>query len=125
MCSEIVSPIDFDAEGFRLTSQEIHVGTPIQKCEEINARLLESSDKEGGYAKDLLDNLIYRYEEPNGMNRWDSPLFTVAFDDATPPFEDIWAAVIGTEGKTKTVKPNQATVMVCIFFGPRPTKRRC
>ena len=100
------------SNGQRLTSLEIHVGTPIQKCEEINARLLETNDAEGGYAKDLLDNLVYRYEEPNGMNRWDNPLFTVPFDDATPPFEDIWAAVIGTEGKTKTVRPNQATVMV-------------
>lgn len=87
--------------------------------------MLASDDTEGGYAKDLLDNLIYRYEEPNGMNRWDSPLFTVAFDDATPPFEDIWAAVIGTEGKTKTVKPNQATVMVCTLLQPEQTKDRC
>ena len=86
--------------------------------------MLESNDTEGGYAKDLLDNLIYRYEEPNDMHRWDSPLFTVAHDDATPPFEDIWAAVIGTEGKTKTVKPNQATVMVWIVLGSRSTNRR-
>lgn len=80
--------------------------------------MLESNDNEGGYAKDLLDNLVYRYEEPNGMNRWDSPLFTVPFDDATPPFEDIWAAVIGTEGKTKTVKQSRAIAMVRTFFRP-------
>lgn len=46
------------------------------------------------------------------MTRWDSPLFTVPFADEMPPFEDIWEAMIGSEGKAKLVKPNQATVMV-------------
>ena len=46
------------------------------------------------------------------MTRWDSPLFTVTFDDEAPPHELIWEAMIGSEGKTKTVKPNLATVTV-------------
>lgn len=46
------------------------------------------------------------------MTRWDSPLFTVPYDDATPPCEEIWNALIGTEGEPKKVKPNQATVIV-------------
>ena len=46
------------------------------------------------------------------MNRWDSPLFTVPFDDESPPCEAIWDAIIGSEGKMKTVKPNLATVTV-------------
>lgn len=46
------------------------------------------------------------------MTRWDSPLFTVPYEDEMPPFEDIWEAMIGSEGKAKLVKPNQATVMV-------------
>ena len=46
------------------------------------------------------------------MTRWDSPLFTVPFDDATPPSEEIWEAMIGSDGKLKIVKPNQATVLV-------------
>lgn len=46
------------------------------------------------------------------MTRWDSPLFTVPYEDEKPPFEDIWEAMIGSEGKAKLVKPNQATVMV-------------
>lgn len=46
------------------------------------------------------------------MTRWDSPLFTVPYEDEMPPFEDIWEAMIGSEGKAKVVKPNQATVMV-------------
>lgn len=44
------------------------------------------------------------------MNRWDSPLFTVAVDDETPPFEKIWDAVVGSNGQVRTVKPNVATV---------------
>lgn len=47
------------------------------------------------------------------MTRWDSPLFTVPYDDEKPPFNDIWEVLVGSEGKMKTVKPNQATVTVC------------
>lgn len=93
-------------------SLEVHVGTPVDTCREINTRLLENDSKEGGYAVDIFDNLIYRYEEPNGMTRWDSPLFTVPYDDEGPPCQDIWDAMIGSEGKAKTVKPNLATMMV-------------
>ena len=93
-------------------SLEVHVGTPVDKCREINTRILESDGEEGGYAVDVFDNLVYRYEEPNGMTRWDSPLFTVPYDDEAPLCQDIWDAVIGSEGKAKTVKPHLATVMV-------------
>ena len=106
-----------------LTILEIHVGTPIEKCREMNTKLLEDPDNEGGYVQETFENLVYRYEEPNGMTRWDSPLFTVPYDDETPPFEAIWEAMIGSDGKAKIVKPNSATVMVwCqwyeIDFGP-------
>ncbi|KAI4244017.1 MAG: hypothetical protein L6R42_010592, partial [Xanthoria sp. 1 TBL-2021] len=85
--------------------------TPIDKCKEINTGLLSNPDREGGYANDIFENLVYRYEEPNGMTRWDSPLFTVPYDDSAPPYETIWTALIGTEGELKKVKPNLATVM--------------
>lgn len=74
--------------------------------------LLADTENDGGYAKDIFDNLVFRYEEPNGMNRWDSPLFTVPYDDKFPPFEDIWEAMVGAEGHVKTVKPHQATILV-------------
>ena len=93
-------------------SLEVHVGTPIEKCREMNKENLGSDNKENGYALDIFDNLVYRYEEPNGMTRWDSPLFTVPYDDEAPPYLAIWDAIIGSEGKVKTVKPNLATVMV-------------
>lgn len=96
----------------RLTPTQVHVGTPPEKCKDINSELLADEDQDGGYSTDIFDNLMFRYEEPNGMTRWDSPLFTVPYDDAKPPFEEIWNALIGTEGELKKVKPNQATVMV-------------
>lgn len=99
-----------------LTSLEVHVGTPIEECQEINGRLLADANQDGGYAEDIFENLVYRYEEPNGMTRWDSPLFTVPSDDETPPFDAIWEALIGSDGSTKTIKPHQATVMVCTRF---------
>ena len=93
-------------------SLEVHVGTPIGTCREINTKALQSDCKESGYAVDIFDNLVYRYEEPNGMTRWDSPLFTIPYDDEDPPCQDIWDAMVGSEGKAKAVKPNLATVMV-------------
>jgi protein KTI12 len=63
---------------------------------------------------------VFRYEEPNGMTRWDSPLFTVVYDDDTPPFEQIWEAMIGSDGQRKIVKPNAATVLVCYCLNIAP-----
>lgn len=65
------------------------------------------------------------------MTRWDSPLFTVLYDDETPPFEQIWDAMVGSDGKAKVVRPNQATVLVCcensrlswIYFDTRTDPR--
>ena len=95
---------------------QVHIGTPIDKSREINQRLLEDCQVDGGYASDVFDNLVYRYEEPNGMARWDSPLFTVLYDDEAPPFSQIWDALIGAEGETKIVQPNQATISVSRNF---------
>ena len=81
----------------------------------MNETLLAEEKKDGGYAPDVFENLVFRYEEPNGMARWDSPLFTVLFEDEAPPFEKIWDAMIGDEGKGKIVKPNLATVTVSAF----------
>ena len=58
------------------------------------------------------------------MTRWDSPLFTVPYDDKAPPCQDIWNAMVGSEGEVKTVKPNLATVMVEFQFPNRYNKRK-
>lgn len=89
----------------------MHIGLPAEKCREINKKLLADPDQDGGYEEEDFENLIFRYEEPNGMARWDSPLFTVVEDDATPPFDQIWEALVGSDGKSKVVRPNQATVL--------------
>lgn len=102
-------------EGQEANKKEVHVGTPIPQCRDINTRLLEDPEQDGGYEPDVFENLVYRYEEPNGMTRWDSPLFTVPYDDEEPPFAAIWEFMIGAEGKTKVVKPNAATALVCIL----------
>ncbi|KAK1971870.1 RNA polymerase II elongator complex subunit [Colletotrichum sublineola] len=72
----------------------------------------EEEEEEEPYEPDNWENLVFRYEEPNPMTRWDSPLFTLIWDDddaqAARVFDDVWDAVAGT-GR-KAVKPNQATV---------------
>ncbi|PSN66288.1 chromatin associated protein KTI12 [Corynespora cassiicola Philippines] len=87
------------------------VSTPIEKCREINKKLLADKDHDGGYEEEDFENLIFRYEEPNGMTRWDSPLFIVADGDEAPPCEQIWDAMVGSDGKAKVVRPNAATVL--------------
>ena len=106
---------------------QIHVGTSVDRCRKINNEALASKvscdpdqripnhGSSEGYDEDIFDNLVYRYEEPNGMNRWDSPLFTVLHDDEHPPYEQIWNALVETDGQTKVVRPNQATVLVRVI----------
>ena len=102
-----------------LTGPEVHIGTPADKCREINKKLLEDTESGSGYEDEDFENLIFRYEEPNGMSRWDSPLFTVLDEDETPPFDQIWEALVGSDGKAKVVRPNQATVLVSSWEGAR------
>ncbi|KAF2169897.1 hypothetical protein M409DRAFT_20311 [Zasmidium cellare ATCC 36951] len=95
-----------EAKAVQTPSCVVHVGTPASKCRELNA------SSPHPYAEDVFENLLFRYEEPNGMNRWDAPLFTIPFEDAEPPSEDIWEAMVGSEGsKPKVVRPNAATVL--------------
>ncbi|KLJ06720.1 hypothetical protein EMPG_17782 [Blastomyces silverae] len=62
---------------------------------EADMEALTISDDEEPYPSELLQNLIFRYEEPTTHSRWDKPLFTVPWCDATPPAEDIWTALTG------------------------------
>ncbi|KAH3913714.1 hypothetical protein HBI56_080000 [Parastagonospora nodorum] len=100
-----------EAKALQTPSCVLHVGTPPDRCRENNKKLLADKDTDGGYDEEDFENLIFRYEEPNGMTRWDSPLFIVVEEDATPPCEQIWEAMVGSDGKMKTVKPNMATVL--------------
>jgi protein KTI12 len=57
------------------------------------------------YPDQIFSELLLRYEEPNAGTRWDSPLFTVIYDDANLPIDDIWAAITNTK-----TKPNLSTM---------------
>ncbi|KAF4554954.1 Chromatin associated protein KTI12-like protein [Elsinoe fawcettii] len=83
--------------------------TPPSVCSSLNTLALGSNT--GGYPPTQFDNLVYRHEEPNGLNRWDSPLFVVPHDDTDPPYDAIWDALIGSDGQRKIVRPHQATVL--------------
>ncbi|RAR00942.1 chromatin associated protein kti12 [Stemphylium lycopersici] len=100
-----------EAKALQTPSCVLHVGTAPDRCRENNKKLLADTEKDGGYDEDVFENLIFRYEEPNGMTRWDSPLFIVVEEDETPPCDQIWDAMVGSDGKMKTVRPNLATVL--------------
>jgi protein KTI12 len=72
----------------------------------------ELEDEEEPYEPSNWENLVFRYEEPNPMTRWDSPLFTLVWEDdeaqTRAVFDKIWDAIAG-DGR-KVVKPNQSTV---------------
>lgn len=102
-----------EAKALRTPSCVLQIATPVEKCRELNERALNTTEggKEG-YERDIFENLVFRYEEPNGMARWDSPLFAVAWEDEKPPVEAIWEAVVGRDGKAaRGVRPNAATVL--------------
>jgi protein KTI12 len=69
------------------------------------------SDTTEAYAPANWENLVFRHEEPNPMTRWDSPLFTVIWEDDEEQlkrtFDSLWEAIAG-DGR-KVIKPNQAT----------------
>nr|POE49251.1 protein kti12 [Quercus suber] len=98
-----------EAKAMQTPSCVVHIGTTADKCRELNAQNLANG--KGAYESEVFENLVFRYEEPNGMTRWDSPLFVVPFEDAQPPCAEIWEAMIGSDGKAKVVRPNAATVL--------------
>lgn len=103
----VVCPNRYYSRAEMLTMPELHVGSPVEKCREVNNNRPTNEQ----HSDDVFENLVFRYEEPNGMNRWDRPLFIVVPEDETPPFDQIWDAIIGSDGKTKVIRPNAATVL--------------
>ncbi|KAG2419606.1 hypothetical protein HFD88_004402 [Aspergillus terreus] len=98
-----------EAKALGTTCCVVHVGTPVDQCVANNEARLRRQDAadtnnadttaknqdEDPYPPDLLNNLIFRYEEPSTASRWDKPLFTVPWSDAAPPVADIWTALTG------------------------------
>lgn len=118
-----------EAKNLSTASCVVHVGVPVDKCREVNSsrlqrrqsdsRCSDEPQKIDGYGEDdpysgeVFEELAMRFEEPNPMARWDSPLFTVPWDDADPPCEQLWQELvesIGKDGRKRVVKPNLATV---------------
>ncbi|KAG4302624.1 hypothetical protein PCANB_001164 [Pneumocystis canis] len=80
----------------------IHCGTPIDLSREWNR-----SRGSSGYPENIFEELIIRYEEPNSMVRWDSPLFTIIYSDTSCPVDQIWDII----SSTKIILPNASTVI--------------
>lgn len=76
------------------------------------------------YTPSNWQNLVFRYEEPNAMARWDSPLFVVTWTDtaaeAERTYAAIWDAVAGAGAAARPVRPNQATQQRGGVFGSGP-----
>lgn len=90
---------------------EEKTGEEAEDKDEVGVEVGEQDTAEP-YEPENWENLVFRYEEPNPMTRWDSPLFALVWDDgedrARDVYDSIWDTLAG-EGK-KVVKPNQATV---------------
>ncbi|KAI1261878.1 chromatin associated protein KTI12 [Xylariaceae sp. FL1019] len=116
-----------EAKAMRTPSCILQVGCSKDKSREVNEARLRSEpdtapdrretgddgdDAEAAYEPANWENLVFRYEEPNPMTRWDSPLFTLIWDDgddhARQVFDSLWEAIAGET--RKVIKPNQATV---------------
>ncbi|RYO87823.1 hypothetical protein DL762_004009 [Monosporascus cannonballus] len=115
-----------EAKAVRTPSCVLQVGCSKEKSREVNEERLarrpekeegsatadDNTDEEGAYAPENWENLVFRYEEPNAMTRWDSPLFTLIWEDGEEQtkrvFDSLWEAIAGEA--RKQVKPNQATV---------------
>ncbi|KAL2913351.1 kti12, chromatin associated [Polyrhizophydium stewartii] len=67
----------------------------------------------GVFEPELLDNLCSRFEEPDGRNRWDAPLFTVISEDASlaDPASPISQQIVDAVLLKKPPAPNLSTVV--------------
>nr|CAG8450803.1 11875_t:CDS:2 [Entrophospora candida]CAG8528939.1 2023_t:CDS:2 [Entrophospora candida] len=84
----------------------VHCGTPVELARKWN------SNRENGYNSTLFEELVSRFEEPDDRNRWDSPLFTILFDDTNLPFDELWNSLILKKPKPpnlSTIKPISET----------------
>lgn len=55
----------------------VHVHAPPQVCKFWNNKRRQQEGSEASYDDATLDDLLMRFEEPNAMTRWDSPLIIV------------------------------------------------
>lgn len=111
-----------EAKAVSTPSCILQIGCSRERAQQVNEdRLRRSQDQDGAdappddtaepYAPANWENLVFRHEEPNPMTRWDSPLFTVIWEDdeeqVKRTFDSLWEAIAG-DGR-KVIRPNQAT----------------
>ncbi|CCG82990.1 Protein kti12 [Taphrina deformans PYCC 5710] len=82
----------------------VHVGCPVDQCTKFNTAREAHSE---AYTKQVFEELIMRYEEPNTSSRWDSPCFNIFWEDQSAATEDIWNALVNR----KIARPNASTLM--------------
>lgn len=82
-----------------LNCLSVLVTTHRDQCLQWNSQRIAVGKE--SYDEDVLEDLFLRFEEPNPMARWDSPLFVLSSDLVppaiqweTPPYEDIWKAIV-------------------------------
>ena len=109
-----------EAKNLRTQNAILQIGCTVDKARSVNEERLERQGGGGGQATDgeepyetsNWDNLVFRYEEPNAMNRWDSPLFTLIWEDdeerTKEVFDSMWEAIAGET--RKVIKPNQVAI---------------
>ncbi|KAK6952890.1 hypothetical protein Daesc_005187 [Daldinia eschscholtzii] len=121
-----------EAKAVRTPSCVLQIGCTKEKAKEVNEERLRrrqdavdavkdkeekngeerEEEEEDPYEPENWENLVFRYEEPNPMTRWDSPLFTLIWEDdeeqTKQVFDSLWDAIAGEA--RKLVRPNQATV---------------
>lgn len=76
----------------------------IRVVEDSDADLSLNDNSSIRYTEETLDNLVLRFEEPHGNNRWDAPLFTV-LPDQELDMEAIYSALY----EKGPPPPNQST----------------
>ncbi|KAL1842855.1 hypothetical protein VTJ49DRAFT_4022 [Mycothermus thermophilus] len=84
------------------------------EAEAADGKPADDDPEQEPYTPSNWENLVFRYEEPNAMTRWDSPLFTLVWDDdeaqTRQVFAQIWDAVAGEGAAKRVIRPNQSTV---------------
>jgi protein KTI12 len=92
------------ARELKLRTCTVFVVASPDLCREWNASRQTST----AYDSTTLENLLVRFEEPSSMVRWDTPLFTIMWNDEDIPGIGIWEAI--TQGSLKP--PNSGTLAV-------------
>lgn len=92
-----------EAKGLGTTHCVIQTMASLETCLEWNQSNPTPWDPK------VINELSMRYEEPNGVLRWDSPLFNLVSDDIeeTIPINEVWNALV----MKQPPPPNSATVI--------------